>query len=288
MGIKIALDVGGTHLRYLVEEKSVLEKGTVPTASTDLIRFLDGLIEKYRFVEFIGISLAGWVQDGIILSAPNIAIGRTDIKRYLWERHAIDSRIENDLKCAAIAEYGIRKDSKMLSLLYLGSGMGSAFVEQGRIVRGCGNLAGEIGHVPYKKAPFECGCGKKNCLELFASGSALKKWIAYYGFTNANMWLEELRRSPDSRLQRVASEFYHAFSFAVGLIVTLLNPDRLILGGGIIKNNPSLWALAEEEIRKNALKLSAQMVKVEISPFENASLEGARQLEFLLDEPIGR
>jgi len=249
--MNLAVDIGGTFLRYdLGEIKKVKIK------NIDIEEFLKELIKKYN-VKKIAISFAGQVNKGEILSSPNA-------KKFNPKNLGIPYILENDLNCAALAESNYFK-SKFLVALYSGTGLGSGIIENG-IVRGYKNLAGEIGHIPYKKAPFKCGCGKDNCIELFASGSGIKKWAKFLGCSS------DLKTT----CEEIKKNYKEALLTAVGVALTLFNPEILVLGGGVIKNNPYLLDVVKENIKNYAPFFSVS--KIVLSEIEDAPLKGTKLL----------
>jgi len=109
----------------------------------------------------------------------------------------------------------------------------------GNPIRGVSNLAGEIGHIPFRDTPFPCGCGKFNCLELSCSGGAILKWAEYLqrSFTK----LEELPKDTHKR-------FLEGLMYASSTLITLFNPQVLVLGGGVVESNPFLVKYVEENV----------------------------------------
>ncbi len=90
----------------------------------------------------------------------------------------MEFRIENDLNSAVLAERLYWKSDNIIAI-YIGTGIGAGIISNGILIKGNLGFAGEIGHIPFKKAPFNCGCGKDNCIELFCSGGAILKWADY-------------------------------------------------------------------------------------------------------------
>lgn len=271
------LDVGGTHLRYIViDDNQLIESNDISSSQIDLYEFLEMLIKKHKNISKIGISFAGQVESGKIVSAPNITIKEIDIRDYFNKKYGIDLKIENDLKAIALAEVSFFDTNELLVVLYVGTGIGSAFVDKKRLICGKNNLAGEIGHIPYKKAPFKCGCGKDDCLELYASGIGLLKWANYYNL-KANT-LKELKAIDDKRALKIVDEFHEALIFGVSTLITLLNPSILVLGGGVIENNPYLLELIKDGVSKKAMKKQANEVRIFKSSIKSAGIEGAKLL----------
>jgi glucokinase len=275
---RLAIDIGGTHLRgELWDESSTLTLPRVESSNVGLLAYIEQTLGTYPDIAFIGISYAGQVNGGIILSSPNIDVDESCIKEVIESRYGVRVEIDNDLNCAALAE-GADWQCDHLAVLYLGTGTGAAVIEEGRLIRGSRNMAYEIGHIPYRDAPFSCGCGRHNCIELYASGSGMEKWLHHYG-SPASPRLERLRDSVIEYEHDIAREFERALLHTAGTLITLSNPRMLVLGGGIIEENPYLVECVRARISEFALTASLESLRIEKSRLRNGSLEGAKLLE---------
>jgi glucokinase len=188
----------------------------------------------------IGISGGGPLDPstGVILSVPNLP-GWVDvpITRILSERLGAPARIENDANACAVAEWlhGAGRGARNLAFLTCSTGIGAGLILDGRLYRGSRFLAGEVGHQVIVPGGLECGCGKRGCLEAYASGSGMAKRLA-------------ARRQRDTSLPRTALEAVEraragdalstaflretAEYLAMGLanLAFILNLDRIVLG----------------------------------------------------------
>lgn len=273
----LTIDIGGTYLRSELRGESEIFSQTIRSDTQGILSFIEEKMSEHADIRFIGISYAGQVYEGEILSAPNIPIDEHRLKAVVESRYDVTLAIDNDLNCAIMAEAQYW-ESKTLCVLYVGTGIGAAVIDAGRLVRGSGNLSFEIGHIPYRQAPFRCGCGRSNCIELFASGSGIAKWVDYLAIEEEPI-LERLKHSKDKYGQMIVNEFETALLNAAGTLITLANPDLLVLGGGVIRENPYLAELLRERLGKFALKPSLQNLRIEISALENASMDGAKLLQ---------
>ncbi len=274
---KLYIDIGGTHLRSELLEGSAVMTDTVSSRSVELISFIKNPKIKTPIEAFIGIAYAGQINEGVILSAPNIELKEAAIKSNVEKRYDVRLEIDNDLTCAVMAEADIF-EAKSIAALYVGTGIGAAYIDGGRVVRGGPNLAFEIGHITYRQAPFSCGCGRTNCVELFASGSALTKWLKHYGSEKPGD-LNGLKSSDNTHEQNIAKVFEEALLHVAGTLVTMSNPDILVLGGGVIEHNPYLIKLIEDGLKDVALAPSMQTLSVKMTQLKNAPLDGAKLLE---------
>lgn len=274
---KLYIDIGGTHLRSeLVTESDLIEE-TVSSQIQGLLSYIDDMVLKHPDINFIGISYAGQVSDGKILSAPNINVDATNIQEAVFSNYGIQLEMDNDLNCAVMAEAQYWKSSSVAAL-YVGTGMGAAVIDGGRLVRGSRNCSFELGHIPYRTAPFLCGCGRNNCIELFASGSGMEKWLHYYG-SDLPVNLQQFKHSDIEHERRIALEFETSFLHAAGTLVTLANPEFLILGGGIVDNNPYLIDYLKEHLSLCALAPSLQTSRIVVSQLKNGPLMGTKLLK---------
>jgi glucokinase len=261
------IDWGGTNFRCVVEGEKSLSFAK-PSQNIDILFELKSLFENFPHITKVGISFAGQVQNNIILSAPNIKARELDLNAHFKDKKIF---VQNDLKCAALAEAQYYNESSV-AVLYVGTGIGSAYIEDSKLISGYANIAGEIGHIPYRANGSICGCGKDNCLELTASGSGLAKMAKMAGIEFCN--LEELRQNEKG--SKILYDFEDGVGHGASLIVTMLNPKLLVIGGGIIKSNQWLLKSIQSNIAKNAFAKSASICEVKISQLEDGSLEGAK------------
>ena len=259
--MNLHIDIGGTYIRYQLDSLEVER-----VQSDDPIAVVDGLIAKYPMVEKIFISFAGQVSGGIIFSAPNIDIKDLDIKARFAPKEVY---IDNDLNCAVLAQSRYFDEPDIVAL-YIGTGMGSGIVSGGHLIRGVNNLAGEVGHIAFKQAPFFCGCSKDNCIELFSSGSGIDKWAAHY-----QKEFKQLQDLPEE----LYGDFLEGMMRAASTLITLFNPKILVLGGGVIENNPFLIDYIKENISRYAFHPAIEGLQIVASKIPNAPLEGCRLLE---------
>lgn len=273
--MNLAVDVGGTNLRAEVYKELVcVDSLNAKSSKIGLCSWIESILEKYKEIKTIGIAYAGQVEDGYIISAPNIDIDKKDIKNYFESNYDVLLKIENDLTCAVIAEAKLHK-SNNISALYVGTGLGLGVVESGKVLRGSHNMAAELGHIPYKEAPFNCGCGRSNCLELYSSGSGLQKWIENKALT-CKSTLDDLRSSQN---RDIVDMFEEALLYGVGNVISIFNPEVLVLGGGIISSNPYLLDFINQHVDKYALPQALKNVKICISSIDDAPLRGALLLK---------
>jgi len=271
-----AMDVGGTNIRcHIIDDTGeIVGSEFMETQTIGLVEAIELILDKYQ-IDKIGISYAGQISKGVILTSPNIKVDEPNIQAYFLEKHHIGLFIENDLKCAALAEYEYRDCSSTMVAASVGTGFGSAIVEKGKLLRGSINLAGEIGHSPYRYSEIPCGCGNHYCIEASCSGSALTCWAEYYGLPVQKQLLQSLRDMDKQEANEIVERFHEGLLFAVGSLISLINPELIVLGGGVIHKNKYLLDIINENIDKYALPTARRQTKIIISELEDASLKGA-------------
>ncbi len=253
--MKLALDIGGTYVRW---EVVGVARGKEAVGSMDIQKFVSQLIRRYK-IRALGISFAGQVHRGRILSAPNVHAS------FNPAAFGIPYIIQNDLNCTVLAEARYWESSH-IAALYSGTGLGAGVIDEGRLVRGFRDLATEIGHIPYRQAPFRCGCGKNNCIELYASGSGIHRWAKYLGL------------KPSLQEPKIKVLYHEALATAAATLLALFNPKLLILGGGVILANTDVLQWLKENLPHYAPPFSLEGCELRRSELQEASLEGAKIL----------
>lgn len=278
----LLVDAGGTYIRYALADKKIQKVFTIESHAITLRELIELELVCYGQIKSVCISYAGQVRDGVILSAPNRKGDEGDIKSYFEKEYKVKLFIQNDLFCALLAE-AKENQSKDLCAVYVGTGLGLGVMSDSHVVQGVSNVATELGHIPYKKTPFVCGCGRDNCLELFASGSALLRWREYYKL-DASYDLLALYKSKDQNAQKIYQEFQEALLYALGTTMTLFNPQKLILGGGVFEKNSWLYQQIAPKLKHFCFGLSLQACEIQETKLQYAPLMGAFLLKEYKDE----
>lgn len=265
-------DIGGTNFRYEIYRDSLLiHKDSTKSNSFNVFNRVEEIAKSYNLSR-VGISFAGQVDKGRVISSPNIKIEPFDIASYFLSL-GIECRVENDLKAIALAHRDI---ADSFVALFIGSGFGGAIVDHGELFRGEINLAGEVGHIPYKKSPFMCGCGGDGCLELFCSGLALKRWIEYRNL-DISPTLQALKNSKNEDAKEIVENFYDALMLLINTLAPLLNIKTFILGGGVVEQNGDIIDFIKDRLsHSNSTFLSN--ISIEKSSIKDAGIKGARML----------
>ena len=147
----IAIDLGGTHIRFsLVRNGKVHDylRRDTPKNKNDILNELVDIIKNYvnKNTKGIGISCAGFIENGIVKNSPNLPLENTNLKKYLQIKFKKNVKVENDANCVALAErkFGVKK--KNFFILTLGTGVGGGIIINGELYKGKGG-GGELGSI---------------------------------------------------------------------------------------------------------------------------------------------
>ena len=250
---KIGIDLGGTKTEgILLDEKlEVIERKRLPTnqqegysSIVNLIKNLvDDLKQKTDDRVSIGICTPGALskQSGVIKNSNTQCLIGKDIKNDLENVLKQKVSIENDANCFTLAEskLGSAKNFDMVFGVIMGTGVGGGIVIKEQIHNGRTNIAGEWGHHCIKPKGNSCYCGKRGCVETYLSGPALeKRWNDLSG--KRQTISEILQNSDESMFATWKNELLENFALALGNVIDILDPDAIVLGGGL-SNIPFLY-----------------------------------------------
>ena len=314
MGKRIGIDVGGTNVKIaLVDDKGkIIYSNSVPTyaqmgyeytvnnikqAIRDLMKETN---TKPSDIQGIGFDFPGQVdyKTGVVKLAPNIpGWVNVPIAKMIEDEFHIPTRIDNDVRCAALGElkFGAGKGCENFVCITVGTGIGSGLVINGKLVRGAANAAGEIGHIKLQMqdGPI-CGCGDTGCLEAFASGPSIVAMAQEYLKSGKSTKFREMA-GVDGEItpyivakaaeagDPVAKRIFEKTGYYIGMglvsVINLLNPEKVIIGGGVAEAGDLLLEPIRKTIKERAMIIAGS--SVEIVPAElgnSAGVIGASML----------
>lgn len=269
MPIAGSVDFGGTKLMVgLVDsDGKVLSHETIPTPKAGgPTAVADAAAAMLR--QQAGDRLSTLV--GVGATVPGLADGRTGVLRYapahgwrdvpfaqmLTRRLDLPARIANDVNACALAEqrFGAGRGVQNLVWITVSTGIGGGLVLNGQIFEGAGGIAGEVGHLVVAEGGPACGCGHKGCLEAVAAGPAIARRAAELGLPVSNAReVAELAASGNTAARRVLDEAAVYLGRAIAFCYNLIDPDLVVLGGGVA---PSLGLnVIAETVRERAMLL---------------------------------
>jgi glucokinase len=298
MGIVLALDFGGTKLTAGVVETAVYHTQSLiwqarqqiytpanGSAQDDLagMMALGQEVLAGKQAAAVGVSFGGPAdfQRGLIYLSHHVSgWEETPLQAMVTAAFNAPTRIDNDANAAALGEWRFGAGQGVDDLLYItvSTGVGGGWILGGRPVRGHNSMAGEIGHTVVDPNGPLCLCGKQGCVERLASGPYM---AADWSATQADnpqivtgQDVAEMAANGDAIAQRLLLRSAWALGLGIGNAVNLLNPQLVILGGGVTKAGPGWW----EKVRQTAHETVLPQAIFEIIPAatgDDAPLWGA-------------
>lgn len=238
----IGIDLGGTKIEGVCLDESfqVLERKRISTPQDNYSEILssikDLIMELKTTNSTIGICTPGAISknSGLIKNSnTQCLIGKSlkeDLEHLLQQKVAMD----NDANCFALAEakMGAAKNYDIVFGVILGTGVGGGIILHGSIHHGRTNIAGEWGHHILHQNGNKCYCGKNGCVETYISGPALeKRWME---ISDKNQTLSDIVNNLESdHGQLWKNEFLENFGSSLANVIDILDPDVIVLGGGV-------------------------------------------------------
>ena len=255
--MKIGIDLGGSHIAIgIMDTKGkIIEKTEKRITTTEknnikkvieeyIIEKVEGFVHQYKISE-IGIAIPGTVKEGTVLKSVNLGLKNYTIVKNLQEKIKIPIKIQNDAKCAAIAEnvYGTLKSYKRSIFLTLGTGIGGAVIINNELLD-TGALPGcEFGHMIIEKDGKVCKCGKKGCWEKYASMKAfkdnLREILNVDEKTSGKDLLDILRKNNKenpyyTEINKLIEQYIEYLSIGISNLVNIFEPEAIGIGGSFV------------------------------------------------------
>lgn len=291
----IGIDLGGTKILIgLVEKESgkvvshIKKKTKKEKGPENIVRkMVEGVEELFEesgksFTEIssIGIGSAGQIdrKNGIIIGAPNLDCYNLNLKEILQNKFNIPVFVGNDVEVATIGEqkFGAGKGCADFVCVFVGTGIGSAIVKNGHIIYGATGTAGELGHIIVDLNGRPCACGAHGCLEAYASRSAIetriegalkkgrKSCISEYLEEGKAITSSMIRKSierEDELVTQCVSEASEYLSGGLASVINLINPELIILGGGLIEAVDYFYKQTIKKAKSKSLPVPAEKIR---------------------------
>lgn len=297
----IGIDLGGTKILIAlvnrqtgevacsIKKKTKKDKGP-KNIMRKMIEGIGELLDESKTsiteVESIGIGAAGQVdrKNGILIAAPNLDCYDLNIREKIQEYYNLPVYLGNDVEIATIGEmkFGAAQGYTDIVCVFVGTGVGSAIVKDGKIIRGATGTAGEIGHIIVDLNGRPCACGANGCLEAYASRSAIEKriegalkkgrhsvildYMESGKSITSSMIYNSIERCDELVIQCVdeASEY---LSGGIASIINFINPQLIVLGGGLIEAVDYFYKNVIKKAKAKSLPVPATKIE-----FKKASL----------------
>src|SRR5512138_597980 len=260
-------DIGGTQIKYGLVDRDgrLVQKGKVrsPEAMADILDVLaetwTGLKAKAPGpIRSCGFGIAGFysTKERKILQSPNYpSLNGYPILPALRKIVGVSVRIGNDANMAAYGEFrhGAGRGVRSLVLFTVGTGIGGGIILDGKLWEGQGGYAGELGHITVNPDGERCGCGRVGCLETEASAPRLvRNYKALSGRTDVSDSREVYLRAKagDQAALESFGKLAYWLGIGIGIIVTALNPEKVIIGGGVVSAGRLLLDPVAAEARR--------------------------------------
>jgi glucokinase len=286
-------DLGGTQLKYgaIDAEGRLVVKGKVPSPGSmkDLLGTIEGIWGRLNAdcpgpVRACGFGFAGFfsLKDQKFLHSPNYpSLNGFALVPALKKFIDVPFRIDNDANMAAYGEYmhGAGRGTQSLVLLTVGTGIGSGIILDGQLWQGKCGFAGELGHITVNPEGDLCNCGNRGCLETEASAPKIVKNYASLTGTREAVTSKEvylLARKGDKAALESFGRCAYYLGIGLGIVINFLNPEKILIGGGVVSAGKYLLAPAVEEARRRSHRVSFACCRIEKAVLGNdAGLIGA-------------
>ncbi len=282
--IEIALVDSGGNIKIRRHRPTDAKEGYAAVREQIVIAARQILDVVNRPPRAIGIGMAGQVrpETGVVAFAPNLHWKDVPLRSDLSDSLGLPVAITNDVRAACWGEwlYGAGRDCDDLVAVFVGTGIGGGVISAGRLLHGCSNTFGEIGHMTVDLNGPACHCGNRGCLEAIAGGWAIGKKArdAVKSAPSGGMTLLMLSggriedisaktvvqalRQGDPLSRKIMEKAVEALTAGSVGIVNVFNPCRLILGGGVVEGYPELVGQIEKEVRRRALEAATAKLEV--------------------------
>jgi glucokinase len=273
--LAIGVDLGGTKIAAGVVdgEGKLLQRAELPSDIDDaesVIAQIGELVSRLSVegVRGVGIGAAGIVdhETGHYFYGPNTGLRDFDLAKLASEAVRLDVKIDNDANCAAWAEhrFGVGRGCRDFICVTLGTGIGGGFVFAGRPYRGAHGGAAEIGHLVVDPDGPLCGCGRHGCWEQFASGLALERMAVegigahdesvltehFHAGRIRGQAITQAARGGDAFALELVDTLAYWIGLGLGSLVNILEPSRIAIAGGIVRD----WDLFAERAEREMLE----------------------------------
>ncbi len=308
--VTLGVDLGGTKVnvvlvdgagRLLGSHKSLIDLSKHPDkvienmlASVDVV-----LNQTGHKPSAFGVGVAAQVdQEGFIFGSPNLGWQNFSLKQKLEEHLDLPVFVTNDVRAATWAEwrYGAGQGVDDLSLVFVGTGIGGGVVSEGKILCGCNNSGGELGHITLVYGGRKCRCPNRGCLEAYAGGWAIAEraqeavkenpvegefLLSLAGTVEkvSSATVAQAFHEKDSLAELLVDQTGKYLAAGAVSVVNAFNPCCLVFGGGVIEGIPELVEIVKRELPSYALKSAVtnlRIVKTKLG--NNAGAIGAADL----------
>ena len=318
----IGVDLGGTTIKFaiLTDQGEIQQKWSLRTnildegshIVPDIIESINHHIDLYKMdrSQFIGIGMGtpGTVnrKEGTVIGAYNLNWKTLQsVKEQIEKGTGLKFALDNDANCAGLGERwkGAGHEGDDVVFITLGTGVGGGIIANGKLVHGVNGASGEVGHIIVEPNGYECTCGNHGCLEQYASATGivhLAQDIAeeYEGNSRLKAMIDngdeitakivfDLAKENDFLANEVVKKVAYYLGLACANISNTLNPETVVIGGGVSAAGEFLLKRVQQNFQKFAFPTVRTSTQLKLAQLGNdAGVIGAASLalDFIADE----
>ena len=299
------VDIGGTTVKlgFFDVEGTLLDKWEIPTRTQDngsyilpdIAKSIQEKMEEKQVdaseVAGVGVGAPGPIDsEGVVHKAVNLGWDTFSIKDTLEDILHVPVKAGNDANVAALGEMWKGGGQGSRNLIVVGTGVGGGIIVEGRVLTGAIGAGGEIGHIHVEDEEDECcGCGNKGCLEQYASATGItrlavrklaasdKESMLREGEVSAKTVFDAVKQN-DALAIEVAEEFGKYLGDGLSVIAGVVNPETIVIGGGVSKAGEVLMDYIKPHFIKNVFHANRD-VKFALATLGNdAGIYGSAKL----------
>lgn len=305
----IGVDAGGTSIKIglLSIDGCIHDKWEIPTNTdrhssiilTEIWQSITNRLSQSGVsldqVIGIGAGVPGFVNEneGVVHKAVNLGWENLKVKEKLHDLSNLPVRIANDANTAVLGEnwLGAGKQAKNVLAVTLGTGIGGGIIADGHPINGANGTAGEIGHMTIDVNGVLCNCGRKGCLETFASATGIvrqaenaiqnnpKSDLAAFFVENGEITAKDVfirSENGDILCKKIVDYMMDVLGFCLANVATVINPSRILIGGGVANAGHVLIQGIAASFEKYALQRTNTCCTIEKTELGNdAGIVGA-------------
>jgi fructokinase len=288
--LRLGIDLGGTKIEGIVLDRDGREhfRRRVPTQQEQgYAAILENIAALYREMaaaagaqpHTFGIGTPGAIslRTGLLKNSNTVCLNGMPLKADLERRLGRPIAIQNDANCFAMAEalLGAGRGKGLVFGVIMGTGCGGGIVHEGHVITGLQAIAGEWGHTSIDPEGPVCYCGSRGCVETFISGGGLeRRYQERFGQRRSLKNIVQRYRGGDPQAAEFMREFFARFGRSMANLINVLDPDIVVLGGGV-SNMEELYTEGVREVARCVFSdsLETPIVKHEIG--DSAGVIGA-------------
>ena len=289
--MKIGVDVGGSHVgigivnatgNLLLKKEKDYDKKQDDMSNivlNTIIEIIKEIIQENNInleeIESIGIAFPGTVSETSVIKAENLGIENYEVVKKIQKEFNVPIYLENDAKCAAIAEkeLGSLKKYEDSVFLIVGTGIGGAVFLDGKLLKPKRFSGFEVGHMVINKNGIECNCGRKGCFETYCSMKRLKEKISKEFDLNTidGLKIREFieQNQENDKLNKILDEYIQDLQIGIANLINIFEPQAISIGGSFGHYEILLKRLQDKINEKTELYNKEQIPKILTADLKN-------------------